>query len=105
MQKCPYSYCVHTLRNRYFVLLSYKQYDVNQQNSKGDTALHIVCRMRTGRGLQFVEVLTSTPELNYTIINHEGDAPIHAACKCPRLDTLKVLLGCERCFNVTNKMQ
>ena len=42
-------------------------------------------------------MLTSTPELNYTIMNHEGDAPIHVACECSRLDTLKVLLGCKRC--------
>ena len=89
--------CIHSQLNTMKVLWSYKRCDVNQQNSKGDTALHIVCRMRTGRELQFLEVLTSTPELNYTVMNHEGDAPIHAACECSRLDTLKVLLDCERC--------
>ena len=57
------------------VLLSCESCDPNQQNSKGDTALHIVCRMRTGRELQFLEVLTSTPGINPTLVNHEGIAP------------------------------
>ena len=89
--------CINSQLDTLKVLWSYKRCDINQQNSKGDTALHIVCRMRTGSELQFLEVLTSTPELNYTIMNHEGDAPIHVACECSRLDTLKVLLDCERC--------
>ena len=64
--------CIHS---RLKVLLGCTNCDPNQQNAVGNTALHIVCRMRTGRELQFLEVLTSTPGINPTLVNHEGIAP------------------------------
>ena len=123
------------------VLLGCTNCDPNQQNAEGDTALHIVCRMRTGRELQFLELLISTPEINPTLVNHEGigpfdvvgndgntllhnacaegnaalveflmkkgvdiqksngqgDAPIHIACKCFQLNSLKAILGSKDC--------
>ena len=79
------------------VLLSCTNCDPNQQNAVGDTALHIVCRMRTGNELQFLEVLTSTPGINPTLLNLEGNAAIHTACMNSRLESLKVLLSCESC--------
>ena len=57
------------------VLLSCTNCDLNQQNVVGDTALHIVCKMRTGSELQFFKLLTSTPGINPTIVNHEGISP------------------------------
>ena len=89
--------CIHSQLDTMKVLWSYKRCDVNQQNSKGDTALHIVCRMRTGRELQFLEVLTSAPGINPTLLNLDGNAPIHTACMHCRLESLKVLLSCESC--------
>ena len=73
------------------VLLDGTNCDPNQQNAKGNTALHIVCRKRTGSELQFLQVLTSTPGINPTLVNNEGIAPfevvdddgntlLHTAC-------------------------
>ena len=89
--------CIYSRLDILKVLLSCESCDPNQQNYKGDTALHIVCRMRTGRELQFLEVLTSTPGIYHTLMNLEGNAPIHTACMNSRLESLKVLLSCENC--------
>ena len=89
--------CIYSRIDILKVLLSCDSCDPNQQNSKGDTALHIVCRMRTGREPQFLEVLTSTPGINPTLLNCGGNAPIHTACMNSRLESLKVLLSCESC--------
>ena len=89
--------CMNSRLESLKVLLSCKSCDPNQQNSKGDTALHIVCRMRTGRELQFLEVLTSTPGINPILLNHDGNAAIHTACMHFRLKSLKVLLSCKNC--------
>ena len=87
--------CKHSRLYILKVLLGYKNCDPNHQNAVGDTALHIVCRMRTGRELKFLEVLTSTPGINPTLVNHEGDAPIHTACMNSSLQSLVSLLTCE----------
>ena len=78
-------------------ILDSKDCDPNQQNAEGNTALHIVCRKRTGCELEFLELLTSTPGINPTIINHEGDAPIHIACKWFQLNSLKAILDSKDC--------
>ena len=57
------------------ILLGCTNCNPNQQNAVGDTALNIVCRMRTGSELQFLKVLTSTPGINLTLENHKGIAP------------------------------
>ena len=67
--------CKHARLDLLNLLLNSPNCDPNQQNAVGDTALHIVCRMRTGRELQFLELLTSTPGINPTIVNHEGIIP------------------------------
>ena len=92
--------CIHSRLDILKVLLACTNCDPNQQNAEGDTALHIVCRMRTGREPELLDVLTSTPGINPTLVNHEGDAPIHTACACMNsrlLESLKVLLSCESC--------
>ena len=89
--------CMHSRLESLNVLLSCKNCDPNQQNARGDTALHIVCRMRTGNELQFLEVLTSTPGINPTLLNHDGNAAIHVTCMHSRLKSLKVLLSCKNC--------
>ena len=48
-------------------------------------------------------MLTSTPGINPTLLNIEGNAPIHTACMTSRLESLKVLLSCESDPNVINK--
>ena len=83
--------CMNSTLESLKVLLSYESCDPNQQNSKGDTALHIVCRMRTGNELQFLEVLTSTRVINPTLVNQKrigpfeevdgnGNTLLHNAC-------------------------
>ena len=57
------------------VLLCCTNRNPNQQNAAGNTALHIVCRKRNSSELQFFQVLTSTPGINPTLVNHEGIAP------------------------------
>ena len=89
--------CIYSRLEILKVLLGHKNCDSNQQNSKGDTALNVVCRMRTGRELQFLEVLTSIPGINPTLVNHEGNAPIHLTCMNSRLESLKALLSCGSC--------
>ena len=90
--------CMYSRIDILKVLLSCESCDPNQQNVRGDTALHIVCRMKTGNNeLQFLEVLTSTPGINPTLVNLDGNAPIHIACMHCRLKSLKVLLSCESC--------
>ena len=85
-----YSYCMQTLSTDSFALLSYKECDPNQQNARGDTALHIVCKM-TDSKMPYFEALISTPGINLKIANHEGlfpfevvdsngDTLIHTAC-------------------------
>ena len=89
--------CIYSRIDILKVLLSCESCDPNQQNSKEDTALHIVCRMRTGSELQFLEVLTSAPGINPTLVSLSGNAAIHIACMNSRLDSLKVLLSCKNC--------
>ena len=67
--------CKHSRLDILNVLLSCTNCNPNQQNAEGDTALHIVCRMRTGSELQFFKMLTSTHGINPTLVNHEGIAP------------------------------
>ena len=55
-------------------LLSYEECNPNLQNARGDTALHIVCKMTDSKMLYF-EALISTKGLNLKIANHEGLVP------------------------------
>ena len=70
--------CIYSRLDILKVLLDCTNCDPNQQNAVGDTALHIVCRKRTGKELQFFEVLTSTPGINTTLVNIEGITPCDA---------------------------
>ena len=85
------------------ILLGSTYCDSNQQTADGNTALHIVCRMRTGRELQFLQVLTSTPGINTTLVNHEGITPcnvvgndgnnlLHVACAKGNITMVELLL-------------
>ena len=89
--------CIHSRLDILKVLLGSTNCDPNQQNVVGDTALHIVCRMKTGTEVEFLEVFTSTPRINPTLLNLKGNAPIHTACMNSRLESLKCLLSCESC--------
>jgi hypothetical protein len=61
------------------ILLSCKHCDPNQQNEDGDTALHIVCRMRIGNELEYLKLLLSVPGINPNIANHVGHTLIEVA--------------------------
>ena len=66
--------CEHSRVNILKELIALNVCDPNQQNAKGDTALHIACKIRL-KALQIIEILTSVPGINPTIVNHEGIAP------------------------------
>ena len=68
--------CIYSRLDILEFLLGYTNCDPNQQNAEGNTALHIVCRMRISSVLGFLGVLTSTPGINLTLVNHEGIAPL-----------------------------
>ena len=61
------------------ILLSCKHCNPNQQNEDGDTALHIVCRMRIGNELEYLKLLLSVPGINPNIANHAGHTLIEVA--------------------------
>ena len=61
------------------ILLSCKHCNPNQQNENGDTALHIVCRMRIGNELEYLKLLLSIPGINPVIANHTGHTLIEVA--------------------------
>ena len=95
--------CMYSRPDILKVLLVCTNCNPNQQNSKGDTALHIVCRMRSGKEQQFLEVLTSTHRINPTLVNHEGIAPcdvvgndgntlLHVACAEGNTPIVKALV-------------
>ena len=54
------------------ILLNCKHCNPNQQNEDGDTALHIVCRMRNGNDLECLKLLMAVPGINPDIANHAG---------------------------------
>ena len=83
---CPHPYCMHTFQTILKLLFGI---DPNQRNADRDSALHITCRMRTGREPELIKVLTTTPGNNPTLVNHKGDAPIHIACMKSRPQSLK----------------
>ena len=60
-------------------LLSCNHCNPNQQNEDGDTALHIVCRMRIGNELEYLKLLLSVPGINPDIANHAGHTLIEVA--------------------------
>ena len=59
------------------LLLGCRNCNPNQQNACGDTALHIVCKMRFS--LILVKPLISTPGIDPGIVNHNGLTPIEEA--------------------------
>ena len=62
------------------VLLGSGYCDPNQQNASGDTALHIVCKMKPGGHEQkFIKTLISIPGISLEVVNHEGKTPIEVA--------------------------
>ena len=61
------------------ILLSCKLCNPNQQNEDGDTALHIVCRMRIGNVLEYLKLLFSIPGINPDIANYAGLTLIEVA--------------------------
>ena len=94
--------CKHYQLTVLKTLLSYKECDPNQQNARGDTALHIVCKM-TDSKMTYFEALISTPGINLKIANHEGlfpfevvdsngDTLIHTACSEGNSRTVEFLL-------------
>ena len=63
------------------VLLGNKSCDLNQQNSVGDTALHILCRFEQSCDLilRMVHMLLSTPGIDFESINDAGQTPTELA--------------------------
>ena len=94
--------CKHYQMKVLKALLSYKECDPNQQNARGDTALHIVCKMTYSK-MPYFEALISTPGINLKIANHEGLVPfevvdingdtlIHTACSEGNSTMVELLL-------------
>ena len=71
--------CVNFRLETLKILLNCKHCDPNQQNEDGDTALHIVCRMRNGNELEYLKLLMSVPGINPDIANHVGLTLIEVA--------------------------
>ena len=61
------------------VVLSCSHCNPNQQNAKGNTALHIVCRMENSTS--FLKALLSIPGIDPEILNHAGLIPTDLAGK------------------------
>ena len=79
------------------ILLNCNHCDPNQQDEDGDTALHIVCRIRTGNELEYLKSLLSAPGVDIQQSDRYENAPIHIACQYSTLDILKVILGHKTC--------
>ena len=75
--------------------------DVNHQNERGNTPLHLACL----RGdMNVVKALTSIEIYNINLQNTAGDTPLHIACREGLTDAVALLSGIEHCnFNLKNK--
>lgn len=76
---------------------------INQQNSEGDTAIHIMLKNE-----QFsVGVMDMLHEkgASFTIKNNAGDMPIHLVAKSENLDDLKFIIGYMNKEEVDSKNQ
>ena len=75
------------------ILLSCKHCNPNQQNEDGDTALHIVCKMRNVNEFEYLKLLMSVPGINPNIANHAGLTLIEVAgTNYAIIDALKKVL-------------
>ena len=79
------------------ILLSCKHGNSNQQNEDGDTALHIVCKMRISNELEYLNLLLSALRVDIQQSDRNENASIHIACQYSTINTLKT---CEP----TNRM-
>ena len=71
--------CLKLKFNILRILINCKCCDPNQQNKDGDTALHIVCRMRIGNEPEYLKLLLSVPGINPDIASHAGRTLIEVA--------------------------
>ena len=85
------------------VLLDCSRCDPNVQNVKGDTALHIVCRMKDSE-CKFLQVLLYAPGVDTSIkneagilpleeVDEDGCPPLHNACRCGNSALVESLLA------------
>ena len=79
------------------IILSCKCCNPNQQNKDGDTALHIVCRMRIGNELEYLQSLLFAQGVDFQQSDRNENAPIHIACQYSTLNILKEILGHKTC--------
>ena len=71
--------------------------DVNQQDSKGNTLLHFVCKHLDGEMLSF---LLNNSDCDLNCANCDGTTPLHLAC-CSGLGVVKALLASGRIKDVS----
>ena len=78
-------------------LISKGYCDINQQDSKGNTLLHFVCKHLDGEMLSF---LLNNNECDLNCANSDGTTPLHLAC-CSHLSVVKTLLASRRIKDVS----
>ena len=75
--------------------------DVNHQNKRGNTPLHVACLKGD---LDKLRALTSIEGCIIQLQNEEGNTPLHLACQEGHADAVVLLSDVEHCnFNLQNK--
>ena len=93
------------------LLTSHRECDINFQDKKGNTAVHIaLLKNRTGRtqahlsSQSVAHLLVTDRRCNLTIRNHDGNTLLHLAAIAGDSDLCKLILSNKRCDpNVLNK--
>ena len=86
------------------VLLSCKVCDPNQKNADGDTALHIMCKMKKGNACtRFLQLLLETQRCDANQLNKRKETPLHVACRCNSVDVVQVLVAKKCDVNVQDR--
>ena len=68
--------------------------NVNSQNSKGETPLHIASKYGN---LKAIKVLVSCAESNLHIVDEKGNTPLHTACMHGHYSIVELLVADQRC--------
>ena len=75
-------------------LMSMQRCDINLSDKKGNTPLHVACKLGHCSTVQF---LIADQRCQFKARNRDGESPLHTASEHGHLDTVKVLVSSKEC--------